>query len=208
MPGTLTPTCSFCGLRFAGRPLLELHIREDHLQRDHHLEPVGSRASARGVFSGGGISQRRYSRPSSRSRRRVSWGRAGDWLSCPAAAAFWMARAVKVSAPRSIIQAPSASGQVRATTGTPACLAAAHAAAQTAVSSGSSAAGSGTSSRPAACLWIARHTRPASSAAGGVGGDVRQVGAAPLQVQAGRVGGGERLQVVDHAGQPQYLIAQ
>jgi hypothetical protein len=39
MPGTLTPTCSFCGLRFASRPLLELHIREDHLQRDHHLEP-------------------------------------------------------------------------------------------------------------------------------------------------------------------------
>ena len=38
MPGTLTPACSFCGLRFASRPLLELHIREDHLQRDHHPE--------------------------------------------------------------------------------------------------------------------------------------------------------------------------
>lgn len=32
MPGTLTPTCSVCGLRFASRPLLELHVREDHSQ--------------------------------------------------------------------------------------------------------------------------------------------------------------------------------
>lgn len=32
MPGTLTPTCSVCGLRFASRPLLELHVREDHGQ--------------------------------------------------------------------------------------------------------------------------------------------------------------------------------
>jgi hypothetical protein len=48
MPGTLTPTCSFCGLRFASRPLLELHIREDHLQRDHHPEPDrGDAARAR-----------------------------------------------------------------------------------------------------------------------------------------------------------------
>jgi hypothetical protein len=48
MPGTLTPTCSFCGLRFASRPLLDLHVREDHLQRDHHLEPDrGDAARAR-----------------------------------------------------------------------------------------------------------------------------------------------------------------
>lgn len=39
MPSTFTPACSFCGLRFANRPLLELHIREDHLQRDHRAEP-------------------------------------------------------------------------------------------------------------------------------------------------------------------------
>jgi hypothetical protein len=39
MPGTLTPTCAFCGLRFGSRPLLELHIREDHLQRDHSAVP-------------------------------------------------------------------------------------------------------------------------------------------------------------------------
>jgi hypothetical protein len=48
MPGTLTPACSFCGLRFASRPLLELHIREDHLQRDRHPEPDrGDAARAR-----------------------------------------------------------------------------------------------------------------------------------------------------------------
>ena len=39
-------------------------------------------------------------------------------------------------------------------------------------------------------------------------GDVRQVARPPRQVQGGRVGGGQRLQVVDHAGQPQHLIAQ
>lgn len=39
MPSTLAPTCSLCGLRFANRPLLELHIREDHLERNHPAEP-------------------------------------------------------------------------------------------------------------------------------------------------------------------------
>ena len=39
MTSTLTPTCSFCGLAFANRPMLELHIREDHLQRGHAAEP-------------------------------------------------------------------------------------------------------------------------------------------------------------------------
>jgi hypothetical protein len=32
MTSTLTPTCSFCGLRFENRPLLELHVRDDHAQ--------------------------------------------------------------------------------------------------------------------------------------------------------------------------------
>jgi hypothetical protein len=27
--------CPLCGLRYADRPLLELHIREDHRQREH-----------------------------------------------------------------------------------------------------------------------------------------------------------------------------
>lgn len=39
MTTTLTPTCSFCGLAFANRPMLELHIREDHLQPIHAAEP-------------------------------------------------------------------------------------------------------------------------------------------------------------------------
>ena len=30
MPATLIDTCPLCGLRFASRPLLELHIRDDH----------------------------------------------------------------------------------------------------------------------------------------------------------------------------------
>lgn len=39
MPTTLTTTCPLCGLRYPGRPLLELHIREDHRPRDRHAEP-------------------------------------------------------------------------------------------------------------------------------------------------------------------------
>jgi hypothetical protein len=51
MTSTLTPTCSFCGLRFEHRPLLELHIREDHrLRRGKPAapgqgNPAGARAS-------------------------------------------------------------------------------------------------------------------------------------------------------------------
>jgi hypothetical protein len=30
MTGTMTLACPLCGLRFAARPLLELHVREDH----------------------------------------------------------------------------------------------------------------------------------------------------------------------------------
>jgi len=35
MTGTLHPSCPLCGLRFGSRPLLDLHIREDHRQRGH-----------------------------------------------------------------------------------------------------------------------------------------------------------------------------
>jgi hypothetical protein len=50
MTSTLTPTCSFCGLRFENRPLLELHVREDHPQRGEPVKPgqgnpAGARAS-------------------------------------------------------------------------------------------------------------------------------------------------------------------
>ena len=39
MSGTLTTACPLCGLRYADRPLLELHIREDHLQWNRGAEP-------------------------------------------------------------------------------------------------------------------------------------------------------------------------
>ena len=41
MTSTLTPTCAFCGLRFDSRPLLELHVREDHAHLDR---PARSRS--------------------------------------------------------------------------------------------------------------------------------------------------------------------
>jgi hypothetical protein len=34
MPSTLNPACPLCGLQYASRPLLELHIREDHPRRN------------------------------------------------------------------------------------------------------------------------------------------------------------------------------
>jgi hypothetical protein len=34
MPSTLNPACPLCGLQYANRPLLELHIREDHPPRN------------------------------------------------------------------------------------------------------------------------------------------------------------------------------
>jgi hypothetical protein len=60
MPSTLTPACSLCGLRFANRPLLELHIREDHVPRDRpadrdHDDSGGAQASQPGA---GGPSRR------------------------------------------------------------------------------------------------------------------------------------------------------
>ena len=39
MSSTLTTTCPLCGLRFPGRPLLDLHMREDHLERNRPVEP-------------------------------------------------------------------------------------------------------------------------------------------------------------------------
>jgi hypothetical protein len=46
MTSTLTPTCSLCGLRFENRPLLELHLREDHPQRGASAEPDRSTPAA------------------------------------------------------------------------------------------------------------------------------------------------------------------
>jgi hypothetical protein len=39
MPSTLNPACPLCGLRFSNGPLLDLHIREDHVNRDRPAEP-------------------------------------------------------------------------------------------------------------------------------------------------------------------------
>lgn len=50
MTGTLTPTCPLCGLRYENRPLLELHVREDHHQ-SRHDEPGGPSRSY-GLASG------------------------------------------------------------------------------------------------------------------------------------------------------------
>jgi hypothetical protein len=37
--------CPLCGLRYADRPLLELHIREDHRQREHTAAAPAAPAS-------------------------------------------------------------------------------------------------------------------------------------------------------------------
>jgi hypothetical protein len=38
MTVTLNLTCPLCGLRFASRPLLDLHVREDHRDENHRHE--------------------------------------------------------------------------------------------------------------------------------------------------------------------------
>ena len=50
MPSTMNPDCLLCGLRFGNKPLLDLHIREDHRQpvpraQDGHLDPGSTRAA-------------------------------------------------------------------------------------------------------------------------------------------------------------------
>ena len=50
MTSTLIPACPLCGLRYASKPLLELHIREDHRPRrgahPGRLDAGGTRASS------------------------------------------------------------------------------------------------------------------------------------------------------------------
>ena len=35
----MSATCPLCGLRYAGQSMLDLHIREDHAQRERGREP-------------------------------------------------------------------------------------------------------------------------------------------------------------------------
>jgi hypothetical protein len=50
MTSTLNPACPLCGLRYGSKPLLELHIREDHRQRRRaqigRLDAGGTRMSS------------------------------------------------------------------------------------------------------------------------------------------------------------------
>lgn len=51
MPSTMNPACLLCGLGFGNKPLLDLHIREDHHQpvpraQDGHRDPGVTRAAA------------------------------------------------------------------------------------------------------------------------------------------------------------------
>jgi hypothetical protein len=67
MPTMLIPTCPLCGLRYASRPLLELHIREDHGPRRRAQPGRLDAGSTRAPSSAAGSPSRRTglaSRPS------------------------------------------------------------------------------------------------------------------------------------------------
>jgi hypothetical protein len=49
MPTTQNLTCTLCGLRYPNGRLLELHIREDHVQRNHQAPPDRSTPSDSGT---------------------------------------------------------------------------------------------------------------------------------------------------------------
>lgn len=54
------PACPLCGMRFGSRPLLDLHIREDHRQHatsglNDDRDPGGARAPADGTDSSPGV---------------------------------------------------------------------------------------------------------------------------------------------------------
>ena len=66
MTSTLTPACPLCGLRYESKPLLDLHMREDHRQR-HYARPSRRDTAAIGEFPPSGSPSRRSgldSRPS------------------------------------------------------------------------------------------------------------------------------------------------
>lgn len=80
MSSTLNPVCPLCGLRFASKPLLELHIREDH--RPRRMRPGRADADGAGVLGGGRLPVR-PARPGVRAGSRRSGGDRHD--SCPPA---------------------------------------------------------------------------------------------------------------------------
>jgi hypothetical protein len=49
MSRTQSLTCTLCGIRYANGRLLELHIREDHVQRNHRAPPDRSTPSDSGT---------------------------------------------------------------------------------------------------------------------------------------------------------------
>jgi len=52
VPATFVRTCPLCGLRYSNQPLLELHIREDHPQRERR--PARDDGDAAGTGDAGG----------------------------------------------------------------------------------------------------------------------------------------------------------
>jgi hypothetical protein len=54
MSSTLTMTCPLCGLRFPGPPLLDLHMRDDHQQRNRPAEPDHDDSGDAGTPGDGG----------------------------------------------------------------------------------------------------------------------------------------------------------
>lgn len=72
MTSTLNPACPVCGLRYASKPMLELHIREDH--RPHHHAQPGSP----GVVGGTPVSSPPTGSPSLRTDQVASPPRAAE----------------------------------------------------------------------------------------------------------------------------------
>ena len=59
MPSTLIPACPLCGLRFSNGALLDLHLREEHLERNRPAEPDRDDSGDAGTsrLRGGGLSR-------------------------------------------------------------------------------------------------------------------------------------------------------
>ncbi len=63
MPSTMTQTCALCGLRYANGALLELHIREDHVQQNQQATHARGDAAGRWASQAhGGTSRSRLPR--------------------------------------------------------------------------------------------------------------------------------------------------